>query len=301
MKKFVCVIICMLGLIGMLSATAMAGETGHYVNGVEGLKAATLPPPGIYWRVYNLFYSTDKMTDEDGDKLPIDFDLFVYALVNRVIWISNYEILGANYGADIIIPLVYTDVEIGAMGLKDDQFGLGDITIEPIVLAWHKERYDASFAFGIYAPTGKYDVNEPASPGKDFWTGMFTGGGTYYFDVDKTWTASILARYEIHSEKGDTAVTPGNDFHFEWGVGKTLAKTWDVGLTGYCQWQVTDDDGSDVTWDESVHDQVYAIGPEVSVFLPPAKLFVSLRSQWEFGAEDRTEGNVTVLTLTKMF
>ena len=130
---------------------------------------------------------------------------------------------------------------------------------------------------------------------------MFTLGGTLYFDAEKTWSASILGRYETHSEQGDRDVTYGDDFHFEWGVAKTFSKFWDVGLAGYSQWQISDDSGSDVTWDKSVHDTVHAIGPEVNIFAPSWKLFVSLRILGEFGAEDRSEGNITTLTLTKIF
>lgn len=301
MRKFIAVMSCTLVLAGCLFGTAFAGETGHYVNGVEGIKAATLPPPGFYYRLYNVFYNADELIGPDGDELPIDFDLSVYAMVNRFVWITDKKILGADYGADVIIPLIYTDIEIKGTPVNDDQFGLGDICIEPFVLSWHRARHDASFAIAAFAPTGEYDQAEPASPGKDIWTGMITLGGTYYFDAAKTWSASILARYETHSEKEETDVTPGDDFHFEWGLGKTLAKIWDVGVAGYCHWQVTDDSGSDVSWDKSDHDRVYAVGPEVSVFIPPAKLFASLRSLWEFDAEDRTEGNVTTLTLTKIF
>ncbi len=251
--------------------------------------------------MYNVLYNADKLTDGDGNKLDVDFDVTVYALVNRLIWVSDMKIWGGDYIADVIIPLVSTDFKIGALGIDSNEFGFGDIAIEPFVLSWHRPRYDAAFGFCFYAPTGDYDSTEPASPGKDFWTAMFTLGETYYLDPEKTWSASILGRYEIHSEKGDTDVTPGNDFHFEWGIGKTIQKFWDVGLTGYCHWQVTDDSGSDVTWDKSVHDRVYAIGPEVSAFIPSAKLFVSFRSQWEFESRDRSEGNVTTLTFTKIF
>ena len=135
------------------------------------------------------------------------------------------------------------------------------------------------------------------------YTTMFTLGGTYYFDEAKTWSASILGRYEIHhSDYRDTDIEPGDDFHFEWGVGKTLAQVWDVGVVGYCQWQVTEDSGSGSTSDK---DRGYAIGPEVSVFIPPQKLFVSLRSEFEFSTEGdaggRPEGNRTWLILTKIF
>lgn len=301
MRRTVFVMFCTLGLVGALFGSVSAGETGHYVNGVEGIKAATLPPAGSFcYRLYNVFYNSDTLKDPDGDELDVGFDLSVYAMANRFIWITNKKILGADFGADIIIPLVYTDVEIGAIGVTDDKFGLGDVAVEPFVLSWHGPRHDAAFGIALYIPTGEYDENEPASPSKDFWTGMFTLGGTWYFDAAKTWSASILARYELHSEKDSKDVRPGDDFHFEWGIAKTLAKIWDVGLTGYCHWQVTDDTGSDVDWDKSDHDSVYAVGPEVVVFIPPATLFVSLRSQWEFEAVDRPEGNVTTLTLTKL-
>jgi len=297
MRKFVRVLFITLGLMGMLIGSGFADN--HYVNGVEGIKAATVPPPGLYYRMYNVFYNADTYTDSDGNELQIDFDVSVYAMVNRLIWVTEKKFLGADFFMDIVIPLVYTDIEIGALGVKDDEFGLGDINIEPFGLSWHGPRYDAAFGLSVFIPTG--DSDEPASPGEDMWTGMLTLGGTYYLDNEKTWSASILGRYEIHSEKSDTNITPGDDFHFEWGVGKTLAKVWDVGLTGYCHWQVTDDSGSDVTWDKDDHDRVYAIGPEVSLFYPPAKLFISLRSQWEFDAEDRSEGNCTTLTFTKIF
>jgi hypothetical protein len=301
MRKLIVVMFCTFGLVGVLFGTAFAAqETGHYVNGVEGIKAGTVPPPGFYYRLYNVFYNADELMDPDGDEIPVDFDLSVYAMVNRFVWVTNKTILGANYFMDVIIPLINTDIEIGA-GIDDSKFGVGDINIEPFGLSWHEPRYDASFGLSVFIPTGEYDETDFASPGKDMWTGMLTLGGTYYFDAGKTWSASILCRYETHSEKSETNVTPGDDFHFEWGIGKTLAKVWDVGLTGYCHWQVTDDSGSGVTWDKSDHDRVYAVGPEVSTFIPPAKLFLSLRSQWEFGAEDRPEGNCTSLTLTKIF
>lgn len=301
MKKIAVLLFCVIGCAGVQPMPVNGGETGHYVNGVEGIRAATLPPPGFYWRLYNVFYQADQLKDKDGGDLDIGFDLNVFAFVSRLVWISEVKILGADYGADLIIPFIYTDVEIDAFGIKEDRFGLGDIALEPFVLAWHGARYDASCAVAAYMPTGDHDEDNPASPGKDFWTVMFTLGGTFYLDAAKTWSASVLARYETHSKKDGSRVTPGDDFHFEWGLGKTLARIWDVGLAGYCQWQVTDDSKPDDVWGKKVRDRVFGIGPEMGVFIPPGKLFVTFRTLWEFDARDRTEGQVMTLTLTKIF
>ena len=301
MRRFLCLTIIGFIVWGMGLGTCPAGETGHYVHGVEGIKAATLPPPpGFYYRLYTSYYSADKFMDKNGNDANINFDVKVVALVNRFIWISDINMLGGNFFMDAVIPLVNTDIEIGALGIDDSKFGLADINLEPFGISWHGARYDAAVGLSVYVPTGDYDKNEAASPGKDFWTGMFTLGGTYYLDDKKTWAASILSRYEVHSKKGDQNITPGNDFHFEWGISKTVAQFWDLGLAGYCHWQVTDDSGSDAV-NTDVRDKVYAIGPEINAFFPSVKLVVSLRSQWEFEAEDRSEGQMTTLTITKIF
>lgn len=289
------IISCVAGL------NPVVAETGHYVNGVEGIKAATVPPPGFYYRLYAASYTSDQLLNEDGEDLNIGFDVNVLAFVNRLIWVSKTKILGADFGMDAVFPLIYTDISIDAAGIDENKFGLGDIFIEPFLLAWHGNTFDAAFGIGTYIPTGDYDKDNPASPGKDFWTMMITFGSTWYFDTEKTWSASILGRYEIHFDKNDTDVKPGNDFHFEWGIGKTIANVWDIGIAGYCHWQVTDDSGSDVVWDKGIHDRVYAIGPEIGAFFPSAGMILSLRSVWEFEAKDRSEGSITTLTFTKFF
>jgi len=289
------------GFLMLVCGPLGAAETGHYVNGVEGIKGGSVPPPGVYWRSFNLYYHADTNTDRDGDDLEIGFDLEVAATVQRLIWITPWKVLGADFGMDVIVPVVNQDLEVKIQNLEDEEGGVGDLWVEPLVLAWHKPRWDLAFGVGAYMPTGAWDDDEPASIGKDCWTGMFTLGGTLYLDAARTWSASILARYEIHDEKRHTEVRIGNDFHFEWGVGKAFKSGWEVGLTGYCQWQVTDDQGSDVTWDADVHDRVFGIGPEISYFCQKARLGISLRHEQEFGAVDRPEGHVTTLTLTKIF
>jgi hypothetical protein len=284
-------------LAGSMPSFVWAGES-HYVNGVEGIKGATLPPSGLYGRIYGVYYHADQMKDNAGDTLPIDFDVQVYALVPRLIWVTPFQILGADYFADISVPVIRTDLSIGAAKIDAEKTGMGDICVEPLGLAWHGTRYDAALAVGVYLPVGEYDKDDPASPGKDMWTSMGTAGVTLYADDAKTWSASILSRYEIHSQKQDLHYTPGDDFHFEWGLAKTVNKTLDVGLTGYCYWQVTSDSGTIAGAGKS---RVHAAGPEVNLFMPSILTFLSGRVQWEFGAENNTEGMLGAITLTKIF
>ncbi|ALG66611.1 SphA family protein [Beggiatoa leptomitoformis] len=269
----------------------------HYVNGVEGLKAASVPPAGFYYRLYNVFYNADSLMDGSSNELPVDFDVSVYAMANRFIWITEQKILGADYGMNVILPLINTDISIGALGVDDSDFALGDVLLEPIILSWHESAFDAVTAAGVYIPSGNYDVNQPASASKGYWTGLLTAGVTYYADPEKTWSASILSRYEFHGKQDDTNITAGDDFHFEWGVGKTI-EGWDVGLVGYNQWQVTEDSGEGAS---TTKDRIGAIGAEVGTFIPSLKTAISFRALQEYQAKDRSEGSLITLTLTKIF
>jgi len=293
--------------LAFFTVSAFAGETGHYTNGVEGIKCATLPGPGFYYKMYNVMYKTDSLMDEDGDESEtMKPDITVLANVHRFILGTGLKFLGADYLVDVTVPLVYTDFEMeivpAGMTIEDDQFALGDICFEPVALSWHGGRYDLALGMAFYAPTGKYDKDEQASAGKDMWTFMFTAGGTAYLDSEKTMSASILARYEKHTEKSDTDVRPGDEFHFEWGVGKTFMRIIDVGVAGYCHWQITDDSGDGTSsYDTGIHDRIFAAGPELGVFIPPATLAVTVRWAHEFAAIDRTEGDTVSLVLTKIF
>ena len=88
-----------IGLVcwGIGPGYCLAGESGHYVNGAEGIKAATLPPPGFYYRMYNVFYTADTLADQDGNALNVNFDAGIYAMVNRFIWITDVKLLGGNF------------------------------------------------------------------------------------------------------------------------------------------------------------------------------------------------------------
>ncbi len=280
--------------------TVRVQAQGHYVNGVEGLKAASLPPPGLYYRMYNVYYQADRLRDNDGNRLPVGFDVKVFANAHRIIWVSDIEFLGGQLFMDALIPLIYTDLKIDALGVADDRWGIGDLFVEPLGVKWHGARYDAALSAGGYIPVGTYDSQEPASAGKDMWTLMLTAGGTVYFDAGKTWAASILSRFETHSTQNDLDIRPGNSFHFEYGLSKTFDRTLDVGVAGYCRWQVSDSKGDDLTTPPDDRQRVFAAGPEVNYFIPQHRLFVSLRGLHEFGARGRSEGQLATLTLTRI-
>ncbi|MDR3456191.1 MAG: transporter [Verrucomicrobiae bacterium] len=267
----------------------------HYPVGAEGIKGAALPPPGIYLRDYNFFYSAGKV-----DGLPADVDIFAYVQAPRLIWMTDKKILGANYGMDIIVPFAYKNVSLG--GSSGDQFNIADIQVEPLLLAWHFKQFDLSAGYALWAPSGNFDASSPVryltSPGSGFWSHMLTFGGVWYPDEKKTWAVSLLNRYEICYKQDQTDITPGNMWTLEWGLSKTVAQGVDLGLIGYYQQQATDDSGAGASPDTA---RVIGVGPEVNVFWAKPGLFTSLRYVYEADARNRPQGHTVTLTVTKRF
>jgi hypothetical protein len=285
-----------------LPLMSQAQPSAHYVPGVEGIKGASLPPPGIYLRDYNVAYYSDQLNDSKGDSIGgLNTRAFVYANVPRVIWISDYQLFGGYFGVDGLVPLKYTSLRLGSF--DDRTFGIGDAFAEG---TWsrHWKQVDLALGYGAWAPTGDSSTGSGENPtraGLGYWTHMFTAGATYYPDAEKKWSVSALSRYEINMEHDHYTV--GQAYTLEWGLSRAILTNIDVGLAGYYQQKVTSDTGG------PPRDRVAGIGPEISAFCPKCALGVSLRYAYEFMAEGgtatpadgRLEGHTVALTITRRF
>jgi hypothetical protein len=281
----------------------LAQPSAHYVPGIEGIRGATLPPPGVYLRDYNVFYFADRVNDNRGREIDAaDARAFVYANVPRIIWITDLQILGGNIGVDALVPLQYTDLAFNApppAGRFDQStFGLGDVFAE-VTWSRHLERASLSFGYGIWAPTGDFSTTNPTRAGLGFWTHMLTAGVTLHLDAAKRWAFSALNRYEISHDTEGLDFTPGQAYTLEWGLSYMVRETIDLGVVGYYQGQTTKDSGDDAT--STTRDQVVGVGPEVVLFCPQLRVFTSLRYNYEVLAENRLQGHTVALTFTRRF
>ena len=187
MRKLIYVSFTTVFLIGVLFAAAF-GES--YPNSAEGIKCATLPPPGIYYKMTNAYITADKLIDSKGSKMPVDFDAKIFATVQRLIWMTkDIKLFGADYGFQLLCPLTYKNIEIGASSYDDSRWAFGDLIVEPFVLGWHKQNYDVIAAIAFFLPTGDHD--DLVDPGEDMLTTLLTLGATYYIDKPKSLTVTV--------------------------------------------------------------------------------------------------------------
>lgn len=290
-----------LTLVFVVAAAGSAMAFGHYTPGALGLNAATLPPPGFHYTMYNIYYSADTMKDDSGNDLNLGLDLNVYAMANQFTYMTKHKILGADYGACLIVPLVYTDIKMSAAAVDESTFDVGDIYFEPFILGWHAPRWDLTFAVGAYAPTAS--SSNSSSAGKGYWSFMETLGGTYYLDEERTWSVSLLTRWLQNTEDQDTDLTPGADMVAEYGIAKAFAfqkkSVFTAGLAGYSYAQLTEDSGAGSTDEKYIG---HALGPEVRYMVfNPFPIQISLRYLFEYGVENSSEGRNLCLTLIASF
>jgi hypothetical protein len=292
-------------VILFLSAPALllAQPSAHYVPGIEGIKGATLPPPGVYVRDYNVVYIANRVNDDRGREIrAADASAFIYANVPRVLWITELQVLGGYVGFDALLPLQYTDLAFDspppAGRFDESTFGLGDLFGE---VTWSRHLSQASLAlgYGVWAPTGDSSTTNPTRAGAGFWTHMFTAGATWHPDTDKRWALSALGRYEINHEKRNMDFTPGQVVTVEWGLSYGFTPTIDAGVVGYYQGQTTSNSGSDAPASDKA--QVVGVGPEVVLLCPKLGLFTSVRYNYEVMAENRLQGHTVAVTFTRRF
>jgi hypothetical protein len=273
-----------------------------------GLKSGSQAPPGVYLTYLLYGYDSSKIVGKDGRELNLtEGEIQVWGHVPAVSVVTNKKILGANYGAMILIPIQNIAIDAPRVGLTSGTgYGAGDLYVQPVILGWTTKRADVITWYGLYAPTGRYTPGANDNRGFGMWSHELALGSTVYFNEQKTFHASALGAYEIHSKKRDTDVKVGQLLTIEGGVGSTIKRALNLGMAYYLQWKVTDDSGLDLP--NLVENRLgknhnYGIGPEASMVLPLSKdlsklMVFNFRYLFETGTQLDTKGNIMFFSAT---
>jgi hypothetical protein len=333
-----------LGLVlglALTTSTTHGGEIGHYAPGLINIRDLAMPAPGFYSVLYNYFYLSNRLNDGDGDEitsvtinprggpgvtLNVDVDLDIYVLAPALLWVSPRKLLGAKYGA--FITPSFANSSVGAalatvtgrgVDAETSQFDVGDLFVQPFWLGWSLRHWDIAVGYGFYAPIGQYDTStvtlrsgatvtaEAADNiGLGFWTHQLQGAVTWYPWAHKATAVLAALTYEIHGDKEDFDLTPGQNFTLNWGISQFLPLRKDqkllleAGVAGYSSWQITDDSGSDAR-NPNVHDQVHAVGGQLGLTYVPWVASLNMHYFGEFAAQDRFQGQVFGVSVAKKF
>jgi hypothetical protein len=294
----------------LLPLSGYAQLSGLNTKGDFGLLSGTQAPPGFYIVPLYYDYTSDTLRDQNGDSRPALQDGgSVDARAGSVghLWVSDFEILGGNYGFEIWPGFTNNALEAPLLGADDKvSTGFADLYIRPINLGWNIDRADFIAGIGIYVPTGEYEAGGDHNRGLGMWGYELFGGATVYFDAARTWHFATLASYETYGKKDDTDIRVGDLLTLEGGFGKSfLEGAGNIGIAYYAQWKVSNDDlglnFSQPAGPLTHQHRVYGFGPEATFPIASKKAlygFLTLRYLWETGARSTLEGNTFVVQLS---
>lgn len=246
-------------LLALNSQMSWSTENGadSFALGAEGILSGALPPPGIYLLTYYQNYTASDFVNDSGRRLIADFDIDAKALVPRLVWMTEQQLLGGQLGFYAAQPLV--DLRLKMAGQSDHEHGLGDFIFAPM-LGWHAGHHHWAAAIETVLPTGEYDKNRLANLGKNYYSVRPIIAYTY--SDPKGWDISTKLSYSFNSENDDTHYQSGDYFAADYNVGYKVTPHWLVGLQGYAFKQLEDDQQQDV--DIGFKGQALAYGPAVA-------------------------------------
>jgi hypothetical protein len=281
----------------MLVCQAQAAENGNtqYGPGASQFFAGAFPPiPGFYVLSQSNYYHSDRLNDGNGDKLPVDFEVSTIVETLRVLYVTPIEIAGGNVVTQLVLPVVNIDMSLPYVSKSET--GLADM-VGTLGVAWHPDRYNTiNVGMDISAPTGRYDVTDPASVGLNHWS--FQPAMGYHYSDPQGLELGAVARLIFNTENTDTDYKTGTEFVLDYAAGWNIDR-WRVGAVGYYLEQLTDDKGPTAPSDGH-RGKAFAIGPSLSYAFSPA---LQLSGSWQHDviAENRAQGDTVWFNIATKF
>lgn len=288
--------------LGVSSGHAKEGGD-QYANGAENWFAGAAPRPGNYFINYLGNYS-GKLKDGNGNNAIVaDKTPTVDAVFNalRFLKVTEQTLWGGNWGWHVIVPVVNQKIDFIPQGGKAGKTGLGDITINPFILSWHRPEWHTVVGLDIHLPSGAYDKNDLRKSIGVNYTSIEPVFAVSYLGSNG-WEVSGKFMYNIKTKNNATDYQSGDEFHMDYLVGKHIGN-WGVGVSGYYLKQVNDDKQNGATvaaapgvWSEGRRGQVFSIGPSVKYKTQGGTVFIG---QWqhETKVENRFGGEKVLLKL----
>lgn len=290
--------------------SAEAAETGFsvYPLGGTAFGAGVTPPPGTYISFAGGFYTgrIDGAVTVGGELLDVGLDVDILQATVNGTHVLNSTVLGGRPAISVTIPTGYVGLEAGVSvaGLSGTRevhgFGLGDISGR-LQLGWEHGDFSHLVYIQGVAPTGRYDVGFEPNVGLNRPSVDVGWAFTWTEKTSKLQFNGALG-FTFNAENDETGYDTGNEFHFEWAVGREAAQGLVVGIVGYNYRQISADSGSGAVLGP-FEGEVDAIGAGLSytTLVNTTPFVVNLRHYQEFNAGRRWDGSMTIFSGTTRF
>lgn len=290
MKTSLAITLGLITLAALDTAVAADGPPPPSVNQPAGINLGGTSfydgfagPPGLSYLAYLKYQSASSFRNSNG-KENTAFDnpkLNVVTLINQFSYYSPETIGGgAHLGWSLLVPLVSLDGDFGDAGakLKDNAFGLGDITagpqiqFDPIVDSTGRPVFVQRVAFDVIMPTGKYDEDKDLNQGSNtyslnpYWAATWMPAPRW----ELSWRLHYLYNFKNDDPASSSPVPfegqpvrdtqAGKSAWINFAASYEIIPNLSVGINGYYFKQLSDDRVNGQRLEDS-REKVLGIGP----------------------------------------
>jgi hypothetical protein len=303
-----CGVVAALGLGAMCQpAGAAEGGAGVYLLGTFGPQTGILPEAGTYLTNYSYYYTANAGRTSEGGLIRADLTVDVFSNFTTVTHVTDWTLWGGQYGFGVFVPAVYAEydasIQIGPLTgrFSDDNCGLGDIVLTPLLLGWHDGNSHFLGITNVYFPTGSYNTGTGVNLGKNRYA-VEPALGYTYLNEENGRELSLGLGYTVNFKNTETDYRTGDEFHADLLLAQHLPNGMMLGTAGYWYEQVTGDSGAGAILGD-FKGRVYGLGPILSynTTISDHLFAISFKYYWEFEAKNRLEGDAAFLQLTYQF
>ena len=250
-------------LVGASSqSNAVEGPTAAGPIGGTDIRAALLPPPGVYFGTLQLAAQTIDFLDKDGNPIPglKDARLTKGVAGPFIYYIPETKVLGGNVSFGALVPVAHGCGRLFTGTSSECNSGIGDPYIE---ISWSRffgtyrpsqhagaypipEGLAVMVGFGTVIPLGKYDASDPLSQalsiGTNNWDFAPTIALTYttppILGEGTEFSAKLF--WNNYLENPETNYLTGDLMNLDFAITEHIGR-FQVGLAGFYAWQIDDD------------------------------------------------------------
>ena len=282
-----------------LNLFAAEGGYSNYVPGTYGDFAAAIEPSSK-WTIRNDFYyyAADGSKSVRSGRAEVGSDIKFGANFLTVLYKPKIKFFGASYAfGAFLTPIFHADIESDLsrgnfrISSKDNITNLGDQTFIPGILFWNSGNFHFSLAEYIVVPVGKYDSDDLANTGLNYWT-FDTDFAVTYFNPETGQDYSINIGYNYNTENTETHYQTGEEVHIDYMINQFFSESIAIGINGFYLKQMSGDSGRGATLG-SFKAEAAGIGPAILWNIKVFGQEVSFIAKWlhEYHAERRLEGD----------
>lgn len=263
---------------------------------MNATNAGVTPASGVTYSNLFIFNARDELKGPDGERQATGSNAVMIDL-NTFVWVSRSPVPGgARLSATATLLVSNSSLTSDTEGQLSAGGGFGDSFYQPFILGWDAQRVGIRAAYGVLAPTGKFNAGASDNVGSGYWTHAPSTGVTVFLTKSGKTALSAFHMYEFHTTQESTNIHPGQTANLDYSLTQTVTvpgnRQLQLGLIGYGQWQTTDKTGPDVSEEGSrARYSVNALGFAANLSLPDRKVSLGLKFFKEFSNRSTYQGS----------